>query len=208
MINYERKETSRIVLFTLLFDLLASGVGIIAILGWILGVPVLTSFNSSLIPMAPSTAILFISFGIAILLCTRFPKSSWYYNTGIIIGLIGTLIALLLFFLSSFGIHLAVEHLVFKIEGSITGAPFGYISPLTALCFILAGLSFLISLSSSEQRKQMLVALSFAFLVILISIILLLAHLFGSPLLYGTQFIPHALSTSLAFFFLGIALIA
>ncbi|MHB8905536.1 MAG: PAS domain S-box protein [Melioribacteraceae bacterium] len=207
MKTHEQKEKRVPVLFTLLFGLLASGVGIIAILGWILGVPVLASFSYGLIPMAPSTAFLFISFGAAILLHTRFSKSSWFYNTGIIIGSISTLIALLLFFLSSFGIHLAVEHLGFKIEGSITGAPFGYISPLTALCFVLAGLSFLISLSSSEQRKQMLVALSFAFSVILVSIILLLAHLFGSPLLYGTQFIPPALSTSLAFFFLGIALI-
>ncbi|MFA5804736.1 MAG: PAS domain S-box protein [Melioribacteraceae bacterium] len=204
----EQKEKRLPILFTLLFGLLAATIGTLALLGWILGVPVLASFSSGLIPMAPSTAILFISFGAAILLRTRFPKSSWFYNTGIIIGSISTLIALLLFLLSSFGIHLAVEHLGFKIEGSITGAPFGYISPLTALCFVLAGLSFLISLSSSEQRKQMLVALSFAFLVILVSIILLLAHLFGTPLLYGTQFIPPALSTSLAFFFLGTALLA
>ncbi|TSA29295.1 MAG: PAS domain S-box protein, partial [Ignavibacteriales bacterium] len=208
MINYGSKETGKPILFTLLFSLLTSGVGIIALLGWILGVQVLASFSSVLIPMAPSTAFLFISFGVAILFRVQFPKTSWFYKAGIIICSIGTLISLILLFLSSFGIHPAVEHSGFKIEGSITGASFGHISPLTALCFVLAGLSFLISLSSSEQRKQMLVALSFAFLVILVSIILLLAHLFGTPLLYSTQFIPPALSTSLAFLFLGIALIA
>ncbi len=208
MIIHRKQEAGKSVLFTPLFGLLTSGVGIFAILGWILGVPVLTSFSSSLIPMAPSTAFLFISFGTAVLLRAQFSKSSRFYRVGIIIYSIGTLIALILFCLSSFGIYLTIEHLGFKIEGSITGAPFGHISPLTAFCFVLAGLSFLISLASSKQQKKMLVALSFAFLVSLASSILLLAHLFGTPLLYGTQFIPPALSTSLALFFLGIALIA
>ncbi|MCX6173414.1 MAG: PAS domain S-box protein [Ignavibacteriales bacterium] len=207
MINYGSKETGKPVLFTLLFGLLTSGVGIIAILGWILGVPLLASFNSDFIPMAPSTAFLFISFGIAILFSAQFPKTSWFYKAGIIICSIGTLISLILLFLSSFGIHPAVEHSGFKIEGLISGTPYGHISPLTAFCFVLAGLSFLIS-QSLERQKLMLAALSSAFLVILISIILLLAHLFGTPLFYGTQFIPPALSTSLALFFLGIALIA
>ncbi|MCX6220793.1 MAG: PAS domain S-box protein [Bacteroidia bacterium] len=204
----DEKERARPFLMTQLFALLTSGVGIVAILGWILGAPILASFSNSLIPMAPSTAILFVSFGIAVLLCSRFPKSSWFYKAGIIISSIGTLIALLLLFLSYFGIHPAVEHLGFKIVGSISGAPLGYISPLTALCFVLAGLAFLISLLSSERQKVMLAALSFVFLVCLISIILLLARLFGTPLLYGTQFIPPALSTSLALFFLGAALMA
>ena len=60
MKTYEQKEKRVPVLFTLLFGLLASGVGIIAILGWILGVPVLAGFSYGLIPMAPSTAFLFI----------------------------------------------------------------------------------------------------------------------------------------------------
>ncbi len=208
MKNYDKKEKRIVNIFTQVCGLFTAFVGFLAILGWILRIPILTSFSSGLIPMAPSTALLFISFGVAVLLRAQFPKSSWYYNTGIIIGSISTLIALLLFFLSSLGIHLAVEHLGFKIEGSITGAPFGYISPLTALCFVLAGFSFLITLSSSERQKKIIAALSLASLVILTSIILLLAHLFGTPLLYGTQFIPPALSTSFAFFFLGTALLA
>ncbi|MDD8017937.1 MAG: PAS domain S-box protein [Bacteroidota bacterium] len=183
-------------------------IGGIALGGWMFGVPVLSSFSSDLIPMAPSTALLFISFGIAILFRAQFPKTSWLYKAGIIFCSLGTLISLLLFFVSSFGIHPAIEHLGFKIEGAIAGMPLGNISPLTASCFVLAGVSFLLSYVSSEQRKLMLAAFSCAFLLILVSIVLLLAHLFGTPLLYGTQFIPPALSTSLALFFLGIALIA
>ncbi|MCK9209902.1 MAG: PAS domain S-box protein [Ignavibacteriaceae bacterium] len=204
----DKEETGRETLLAQLFGLLTAGIGIIALLGWILGIPVLASFSSGFIPMAPSTAFLFISFGVAVFLCTRFPKTNRFYKTGIIICSVGTLISLLLFFLSSFGIRLAAEHFGFKVEGLIAGTPFGNISPLTAFCFVLAGLSFLISQSSSKQQKLMSAAFSFAFLVILISIILLLNHLFGTPLLYGTQFIPPALSTSLALFFLGIALIA
>ncbi len=207
MIDYFDRTRRLPLLITFLFSLFALGIGIITLIGWIFGVQVLTSFSSGLIPMAPSTAFLFILFGIAILFRSQFHQDSLFYKIGIIICSIGTLLSILLFFLSSFGIHLAVEHLGFNIEGSITGAPIGYISPLTALCLVFVGLSFLISLSSSEHRKLMLSAFSFVFLIILISIILLLAHLFGTPLLYGTQFIPPALSTSLAFFFLGSALI-
>ena len=204
----DKEETGKSALFTLLFGLLTSGVGVIALLGWIFGIPVLASFNSDLIPMAPSTAILFISFGVAVFLSTRFHRTSRFYRVGIIICSTGTFISLLLFFISVFGIHLAVEHLGFKVEELIAGIPSGHISPLTAFCLVFTGLSFLISLRSSGNRNQKLVALYFAFLVTLISIILLLAHLLGTPLLYGTQFIPPALSTSLAFFFLGVALIA
>jgi len=208
MINYFGGTRRLPFLITLFFGYLALGISTFTLIGWILGSIVLTSFGSGLIPMAPSTAFLFILFCGAILLCTQFPKVLWSYKVGIIISSIGILIALLFFFLSSFGIRLAIEHLGFNIEGSINGAPYGHISPLTALCFVFAGLSFLISILLFKKQKLILASFTLAFLVILVSIILLLAHLFGIPLLYGTQFIPPALSTSLAFFFLGIALIA
>lgn len=208
MINSGREKTDRPFLLAQLFGLLTSGVGIIVLLGWILDVPVLTSFSLGLIPMAPSTILLFISFGVAVLIRARFTENRWLYRASVIISTIGTLIALLLFFLSSFGIYSAIEHLGLKIEGSITGVPVGHISPLTAFCFVLAGLSFLISLAASEKKKLMFTAFASAFIVILVSIILLLAHLFGAPILYGTQFIPPALSTSLAFLFLGISIIS
>jgi hypothetical protein len=40
------------------------------------------------------------------------------------------------------------------------------------------------------------------------SVILVLGYLFGTPLLYGGQFIPPALSAALAFVSLGVALVA
>src|SRR4030065_49669 len=79
-------------------------------------------------------------------------------------------------------------------------------SPLTAFCFVLVGLSFLASLSSSDQRWLAATAFGSASLIVLTSIALLLAYLFGSPLLYGSSVIPPALSTSLAFLTLGTAL--
>ena len=46
---------------------LAAILGLIALAGWTLELPVLTSFGPGLIPMAPSNALLFVLFGPAVL---------------------------------------------------------------------------------------------------------------------------------------------
>ena len=200
------KPSTKSILFIRLFSFLTLGIGIAGMLGWALGLMILTSFINGLIPMAPSTAFLFITFGTSVLLYSSTPKESKFFNVGIYLSAASTIIAFLLFILSFFGIHLPVEHLGFNIKGSIAGVPLGYISPLTAFCFVLSGLSFLGSLFS-KRKKLIFPAFVFANIVFLISIVLLLAHLLGTPLLYATRYIPPALSTSLAFFFLGLTLI-
>ena len=124
------------------------------------------------------------------------------------IGSVGALAALLLFLLSSLGIRPEAEHLGIPIAGRVNGAPLGHMSPLTAFCFVLVGLSFLATLSSSSDRRwRAPAAFAVAGLVVLTSFALLLAYLFQAPLLYGSSVIPPALSTSLAFLILGTALL-
>ena len=62
--------------FRLAFPVLASGIvvatiGLLALLGWFLGLPLLASFKTDYIPMAPSTAALFLLYGAAVCLCAR-----------------------------------------------------------------------------------------------------------------------------------------
>ena len=188
---------------------LAAGFGIVALLGWSAGIPLLTSFGPGWIPMAPSTALLFLLFGPASLLLGRSPLDRAMYWIGLVIGSAGTLAALLLFFLSSLGIYPQSEHLGLGITGTVHGLPIGHMSPLTAFCFVLAGLSFLASLSSpSGNRVWSFPALGFASLMVLTTFAVLLSYLLGSPVLYSGSLIPPALPTSLAFLILGTGLLA
>ena len=186
--------------------MLAAGLGIAALIGWILGLSFLTTFGSGLKPMAPSTALLFVLYGTGAVIVARHPSSSSVAQAGLLVGSVGTLLALILLVLSTQGIHLAVEYLGLPIVGDLHGTPIGHMSPVTAFCFFLAGLSSLALLSSSSSRPwKIIVASWLAFIIILISFILFTAYFFESPLLYGSRFFPPSLSCALAFMALGTA---
>jgi len=189
--------------------LLAAGFGFAALLGWALELPLLASMGSGRIPMAPSTALLFLIYGIAMFFCARAPLSRGAYRIGMVAGAAGALVAVLLTVLSARGIYLQSEHLGMTISGSVRGAPIGHISPLAASCFALGGLSLVTSLSASADRpRRAMAGFVFACLLVFASVVFLLAYLFGTPLFYGGNFIPPALTTSLAFAALGLGLLA
>jgi PAS domain S-box-containing protein len=201
----ERRFPSTLILIC---GMIASGIGFAALLGWFAGIPLLSSLESGRIPMAPSTALLFMLYGAGVLLLSRPSSDRVVFRISLVIGISSTMVALLLFILTFMGIHPDAEYLSLRIVGTINGAPIGHMSAVTAFCFVLAGLSFLASLSSSTGRtKAASAALWSSVLVVLSSLVLLLAYILGSPLLYGSSFIPPALPTSLGFLFLGTALL-
>ncbi len=159
--------------------------------------------------MAPSTALLFVLYGIAAFLRARLPLGHAAYWTGVVAASAGGLVALLLFPLSFLGIRPGAEHLGFAIAGAVGEAPVGHMSPVTAICFLLASLSFLTSLPASSFRPWRAgVAWWSACLLLATCSVLLLAYLFGTPLLYAGSMIPPAATTSIAFAALGTALLA
>ncbi|MBI4826837.1 MAG: GHKL domain-containing protein [Nitrospirae bacterium] len=105
------------------------------------------------------------------------------------------------------GINSGIEHLGMHISGMVNNAPVGYMSPLTALFFILAGLAFLSLLLPSDRPWYSAAAFWLAFLTVLTSSSLLFAYFLGVPFLYGGSVIPPALPTSLAFLVLGAGLL-
>jgi PAS domain S-box-containing protein len=192
----------------LICGILAAGIGFVALLGWLAGIPILSSLGSGRIPMAPSTALLFLLYGLGVLLLPRPSFGRVAFRTGMVIGGAGAMAALLLLILSFLGIHSEAEYLGIRIVGTLDGVPIGHMSPVTAFCFVLVGLSFLASLSSSTGRtKPASMAFWSSVLVVVASLVLLLAYFLGSPLLYGSSVIPPSLPTSLAFLLLGTALL-
>ena len=118
--------------------------GGIALLGWMLGSPFLSNLGSGTIPVAPSTALLFMLYAVALFL-RSFPPQRGTYWTGLTIASAGAVVALTLFSLSCQGIYLEVEHPGIPIIHPAGENPIGHMSPATALCFLLASLSFLAS---------------------------------------------------------------
>ncbi|MCX6833066.1 MAG: PAS domain S-box protein [candidate division Zixibacteria bacterium] len=188
--------------------LLAPGFGLMAIFGWIAGLSLLTTFAADEIPMAPSTALLFLFYGTMIFFHTRMPAHPRAHRMWIALGWSITVVSLLLLLLSSLGIRPAFEHLGMKIIGTVDGVPIGHMSPLTALWFAVIGFSFLAFLLSSPGRRWWTaMAFGFASFVLLTDTALLLASLIGTALFHHTGIIPPALPTSLAFLMLGTAII-
>ena len=187
----------------------AAILGFVGLAGWILELPVLVSLRHGWIPMAPSTALLFVLCGTAMFFSARVPLSRAAHWTGVAVGAAVAVIGLLLFFLSYLGIRLEAEHLGFAISGTVGEAPIGHMSTATALCFLLAGLSLVATLTSSPNRQgQAIAGFWLAGLMVFASVVFLLAYLFSTPLLYGGKHIPPALTTSLGLAALGAALLA
>jgi PAS domain S-box-containing protein len=201
------EEYQRLNIFIQVCGLFAVFLGCSAILGWIFNIAQLASFDPSKIPMALSTAVVFMAYGLIIFFHNRLPSSHIVQWVGIAFSSVGILAALLLLYFSLSGIRPDAEHLSIKMKVVVDGLVVGHMSPITAICFFLVGLSVLIMLTKTTQKKQIIASLIFGVLVFFISIIFLLSYLFGAPLMYEGSFIPPAITTSLVFLFLGIALI-
>jgi PAS domain S-box-containing protein len=191
--------------------IIVCGLGFSALLGWVFKLPFLTSFDSGKIPMAPSTALLFILYGtILFLYATLLHRGRGIYLISILVHLTGVLVALVLVVLNYRDIHPAIEHFGFSILKNMPAhAHSGHMSPVTAGCFILSSLSFfLLFFASPTKRCLVYASVVPSALLLMISFVLTLAYWLGMPLLYGSAIIPPALPTSLAFMAMGIALLA
>jgi len=177
--------------------------GLGALAGWAFAVPWATGLGPARIPMAPSTALLFVLLGVATALRAR-PPVRRVQVIGACLAGVSASVAAVLFVLAWLGVRSTVEHLGMTVGGAVGGVPVGHMSPATAAGFLLASLSSLASLGHAEPRRwRFAVAFGSACLLFAGSVVFLLAYLYGQPLLYGTGLIPPAINTLLAFAALG-----
>ena len=196
-------------LVILIAGIVAAALGVVTMLGWILGLPLLASFRVDWIPMAPSSAVLFILYGVAISLRVQTPPGPRAERISVAMVGFGSLVALLLFALGCMDVHSTIEHLGVGIEGTIGSVSQGHMSPVTAFGFLLASASLLaLSLRPTLQPWRGVLAYAAASILLATCFILLLAYIYGAPLLYGGRFIPPAFNTLLAFVMLALGLLA
>jgi diguanylate cyclase (GGDEF)-like protein/PAS domain S-box-containing protein len=194
--------------FILVVGVSITTIGLLALLGWILDTPVLTSWQTNTLPMAPFTALLSILFGGVFVFNAKRPTSRITFMLTTFCAWIGAMIALWLFTLRILNSYWSIELLGLNITGMLGDAPIGYISPITALCFLLANLAFLITLpQGSHCLWRGYLASILAGLLTLVSFTLLLSYFFGLPLPISNGLIRPALNTSFILLLMGIGLL-
>ena len=205
--DIETKNEGRWLYFLVrIFALLSASLGLCAIIGWSSGYSSLASFGTASVPMAPSTAILFLIFGTAIFLHGRYPQEKAISFSGIVVSAAGIIISLILFILNVTGNLSTHEFLGLNIIQTSGLVTIGHMSPVTAIMFILTGGSFLLRILSINNPQKLIQSFIISNFVLLTSIVLLCAYFVGTPFLYGTSIIPPALPTSLGFTLLNAAL--
>lgn len=183
-----------------------AAIGLLALVGWRFKLPTLAGFGPDII-MAPSTAALFVLYGTAITCRSLMPTSRVTYLLGATANIAGAAVAISLLALSYRGAYPDAELLGFPM---LPGAgPVGHMSQATALCFLLASITYLASPPSSEGRPlRDVLAISSACLLIVISLIFLCARIFGLDFHTENSFELPALNTLVAFLPLGLLLFA
>lgn len=98
------------------------------------------------------------------------------------------------------------ECLVFGKKDFLGMVPTGVMSPVTASAFLLAGVSYLLTLFPVYRRHIKTAASILSAIVMIIGFVVILGYLYGTPLLYGGTTVPMAATTAIAFVFLGTGL--
>ena len=187
-----------------------SFIALAGLLSYLPGLRILGSILPGYIPMAPTTAGCFLLYGTALFTQVREPLQGVSRVIVTALVALGILFCILALIAVPAGIDLNFNNELFQAPKMGT-IPIGIISPFTAATFVLDGASILCLLfmgqGSPSQRRRDWAAL-LGSLSSLIGAAVLLAYMYGSPLMYGGSTVPMAATTALAFLFLGGALVA
>ena len=196
--------------FAMAFTMAAIVVSLIALVGWLGGMPVLASYGGQFVPMAPSTAICFLLISLPLSIVLR-PAQGPLAGRGA--GLAGVLVAaygFLVAFAWLTGLPVNPEELLFKETGTLGTHRLGFMSPVTGVLFSLSGLSLAALVRGRSQKRPAGRMFSLATLsggaVLLAGAVFALGYTLGAPLLYESKAIPLALPTAISFLLLGGAL--
>ena len=178
---------------------MAAGLAALAILGWLTPARVLSSFGPSFIPMAPSTAVLFLLLAGATAMQAAAPHRALAARAAAAAAWVVSGLALVQLVQALGGEPSTADMLLVPRPARFGQVLVGRMSPLTAIAFLLAGGALLAV--PGGRRRPALGDLGgwLASLLATLSVVVLLGYVYGTPLLYGGPVVPMALTTALAF---------
>jgi len=177
-----------------------AGIGAAALLGWATTQPILLGFRASYIPMAPNSAVAFITLGTGLWAIAGSDRRRWGRR----------LVALRMTEFVT-GVDLAVDSWFLKVPAARFGLhPVGKMAFATAATFLTASVACATLTRRTRGGVVGDLAGGLALLVMAVGLVFGLGYLFSpdAPLLYGSQVIPMALNTALGFAMLGAGLVA
>ncbi|QPJ66692.1 MAG: PAS domain S-box protein [Candidatus Nitrohelix vancouverensis] len=178
----------------------------LVLFGWHTNRPILIQVDLEWTPMQYNTALGFLACGVAgTLAYFSRPRSSSA------ISLIPILLGSLTLIEYVIGVNLFIDDFFFEHYITTGSSHIGRMAPNTAICFILAGASLILScpFPNSSSRRQFFVATLGGALLISLSLIAALGYLTGHESFFGWGSMTRmAIHTTTAFFILGIGLVA
>ncbi|HEX7545907.1 MAG TPA: PAS domain S-box protein [Gemmatimonadaceae bacterium] len=179
------------------------------LLGFLSGFRVLGSIRPDFIPMAPSTAACFLILSAGLYLSAREHETGPGRTAIVAPVLLVAVFGLLDVVGSLTGLDLTREAWLTRNAGSLGGVPLARMSPMSATGFVFAGVATLLiwlrPASSRQAERFGDWASSLGVLVAVLGATILLAYVFGKPLLYGGVTVPMAATTSVGFVLIGVA---
>lgn len=182
-------------------------VAIVLVGAWASGNLEIASFGTGTIPMAPSTALLFILISGILLALVRHPGSPAIRRASLVIGFFAVVFSLLILGEHLFWTTLDIEQWIVEGPGYMSGVPLGRMSPLTAFMFMSAGMSLLAAVFPGKKQLPDVSGVC-AMVVFLTGGLVIVGYWYDSPLLYGGTLIPMSLPAGIAAVFLGFGLLA
>ena len=205
MKKYKPSQTIVSERFASLFSFPVIVIGLIVLIGWFNGLMFLTRFSINEVPMAPSTAYVFIFIAIGLWFYLRPQNIAINRNTAIISTIMAICISSLFVITNILNYYPDWEHLFITIPETQLSMKLGHMSLVTGILFIISG--FALFLLQSKQNIMKTISIILTLIIFIISFILLLGYGFAAPFFYFDSFIPPAVLTVLSFLLISLALI-
>ena len=197
---------------TVIFGLAIIVTGILGTVGLYTGISLSEIMSPGSKPISFSAALIWIFFGLVIVSC-QLGRLKGYVASAVQAALIViAAIEAVEIPLSIQGGHFIIETLSIQAGNSILGTPTTPISPVASLLIILVALGLFIIVRRTGPARDNTsgsdVIGGTGVIITFISFTFVLGYIYGSPILYGSQYIPIALTSAIAAMFSGMAFVA
>ncbi len=190
-----------------LFMSIVFAISVLALIGWLVNKPILASFSSAYIPMAPGSGLILL--GLWSTWCIRrvFPARGGTRIVILVLQLGMFILVVLLAVRAMTGFGPDLEKIIYPNPPSFGLITSGRMSPLAAAGLFLAIPAMLITTGLNPSQRAKNITAILALVLFTFSGILLIGYFYGAPLFYGGTTIPVAFTTSLSFFFLSLGVL-
>jgi PAS domain S-box-containing protein len=187
-------------------------IAVLGLLAYIPGLGLIGSFKAEYIPMAPSTAICFIILALIIVLSHRNKIKPNWQNKVLGINSIIAVFGLIKYIEYLAEWKISFEQIFIPMTDKLGDIPIGIMSPATGFLFFLSAIGLILLLNKNsikaKQNFYKKIGSLTGFAVLVGGALFFLGYYMEHPLLYDAiGIVPMALTTSLSFIFLALALI-